>query len=190
MFVHDAQNIQFVGVAHNMGGCGRKFRQALGNAKRLCSATAANTALRTRGASSLRRFFLLEDAHPHLAVIARRFVLEGVKPQILFKPVHIMIQRSKQADTPLHRRKILAGSHAPGILQLLPCYAVFSGAWAPHRHGDWPTPPHTCWPHIPQTIFHARLISHAFTKTIRFHDFYTPSRNARQCAGAARLSTA
>lgn len=124
VLVHDAQDVQLVGVAHGMADAGHPLRQARGQGKAVVQAHGNEHQRADSGGFVLQALFALEDAHAPLAVVAGFPVAEGMPAQILFEAGNVMIQGRQQAGTVQWRGEMAArddgtgmGQHLHGVVQ-------------------------------------------------------------------------
>ena len=91
MLGHNAQNIQFVRVAHHIGNKGHQWRRVCGQGKAVVHAYRSHDQLAVFGAFLLQTGMGLQNTHPHLPVVARFSVTKGVVAQELLKTPHIVV---------------------------------------------------------------------------------------------------
>ena len=116
-FVHDAQDVQLVGVAYRADDLPERFRQTRGQ-----DMTVVQPYGNQRHAAYRRRFpgktaFPQEDAHPPDPMIAGHGIPEGTEAAVLLKTGHIVIQGGQQGRTGFLRRKGILHDDGPGVGQ-------------------------------------------------------------------------
>ena len=117
VLVHDAQNIQLVRIAHHVGDKGHQRRRAGWQGKTVVHAHGGHDKLAGFVALVLQATLGLENAHPHLPVVARFPVAKGVVAQILLKAAHIMVQSRQQTQTRRGGIEFFAFNDTAGVFQ-------------------------------------------------------------------------